>query len=79
MRFQPGEGRSWGLLRDCKIFANFRITFVSSSNLAPHLRLLRHGLAHGAAHSGRGAAPDCRSGRGGGRGLVLGKLSPEEA
>ena len=28
-RFQPGEGPSRGLLRDCEIFGNLRITFVS--------------------------------------------------
>ena len=32
-RFQPGEGPSRGLLRDCEIFGNIRITFVSSTNL----------------------------------------------
>ena len=31
-RFQLGEGPSRGLLRDCEIFGNLRITFVSSSN-----------------------------------------------
>ena len=30
-RFQPGEGPSRGLLRDCEIFSNLRLTFVSSS------------------------------------------------
>ena len=30
-RFQPGPGPSRGLLRDCRIFANLRLTFVSSS------------------------------------------------
>ena len=30
--FQPGEGPCRGLLRDCEIFANLRIAFVSSSN-----------------------------------------------
>ena len=29
--FQPGEGPSRGLLRDCEIFGNLRITLVSSS------------------------------------------------
>ena len=46
-RFQPGEGPSRGLLRDCEIFGNIRITFVSSTNCYPLLfsdevaRLLR--------------------------------------
>ena len=31
--FQPGDILSRGLLRDCEIFANLRITFVSSSIL----------------------------------------------
>ena len=31
--FQPGEGPSRGLLRDCEIFANLRIAFVSSSSV----------------------------------------------
>ena len=30
--FQPGEGPCRGLLRDCEIFANLGIAFVSSSN-----------------------------------------------
>ena len=30
-RFQPGEGPSGGILCDCEIFANLRLTFVSSS------------------------------------------------
>ena len=30
-RFQPGEGPSRGLLRDCEIVGNIRITFVSST------------------------------------------------
>ena len=30
-RFQPGEGPSRVLLRDCKILANLRVIFVSSS------------------------------------------------
>ena len=33
--FQPGEGLSSGLLCDCEIFANLRLTFVSSSNALP--------------------------------------------
>ena len=32
-RFQPGEGPSRGLLRDCEIIANLRIAFVSSTNI----------------------------------------------
>ena len=31
MHFQPGEGPSRDLLRNCEIFANLRLTFVSSS------------------------------------------------
>ena len=38
-RFQPGEGPSRGLLRDCEIFANIRITFVSSSTAGTTLPL----------------------------------------
>ena len=33
---ESGEGPSRSLLRDCKIFANLRITFVSSSSLHLH-------------------------------------------
>ena len=35
--FQPGEGHSRGLLRDCEIFMNLWITLVSSSNTHPVL------------------------------------------
>ena len=30
--FQPGEGPSRGLLRDCEIFGNIRITFILSTS-----------------------------------------------
>ena len=32
--FQPGEGPSRGLLRDCEIFANLRLTFVCSGGVS---------------------------------------------
>ena len=39
MHFQPREGPSRGLLRDCEIFGNIRITFVSSTSHYPDHRL----------------------------------------
>ena len=35
MCFESEKGPSKGLLRDCEIFANLRLTFVSSSNALP--------------------------------------------
>ena len=36
--FQPGDSPSRGLLRDCEIFGNLRIAFVSSSIPGPGAR-----------------------------------------
>ena len=42
--FPPGEGPNRGLLCDCEIFGNFRITFVLSSS--DHLPAPRHLASH---------------------------------
>ena len=40
MHFQLGEGPNRGLLRDCEIFANLHLAFVSSSSGYTHLVVL---------------------------------------
>ena len=52
---------SRGLLRDCEIFANLRITFVSSSNIVPCVRWAAREWCTG----GRGSAPSVPRARSG--------------
>ena len=42
--FQPGDDPSRGLLHDCEIFANLRLTFVSSSSECCSNEYFRHFL-----------------------------------
>ena len=53
MRRKPGEGStkgSKGLLRDCEIFGNIRITFVVSSTI-PDQTLLTPSVVSNTAHA----------------------------